>query len=134
MEIIRKDNPMNATTIRHLRLTPININTRTQRFADLIVNSFSNHAIASIIINGTNYMVSLYAFDNGTISEHVVKSDNEGCQTIGAKDFAKELLSGYQTYRGKERNSADTLRRHAKWVLQTAVFKECQVHIPYGNK
>jgi len=83
------------------------------------INTFSNHVIASIIINGTNYMVSVYDFNNGSMSEHVAKSGDMGMETISETDFPKSNLG----------SSDGIIETYAKCVLQSSVFKDCKIKI-----
>jgi len=86
----------------------------------LRVDTFTNHVIASVIVNGTNYMASVYDFENGSISEHVQKSTDMGMQTISEADFPKANLGSLD----------GVMQSYAKSILQSAIYKDCKVYAP----
>ena len=85
----------------------------------LRVDTFTNHVIASVIVNGTNYMASVYDFDNGSISEHVQKSTDMGMQTISEADFPKANLGSLD----------GVMQSYAKSILQSAIYKDCKIKV-----
>ena len=86
----------------------------------LRVDTFTNHVIASVIVNGTNYMASVYDFENGSISEHVQKSTDMGMETISEADFPKANLGSLD----------GVMQSYAKSILQSAIYKDCKVYAP----
>ena len=84
------------------------------------VDTFTNHVIASVIVNGTNYMASVYDFDNGSISEHICKSTDMGMQTISEAEFPKSNLGSLD----------GVMKSYAIGILQSAIYKDCKVYAP----
>ena len=83
------------------------------------VDTFTNHVIASVIVNGTNYMASVYDFDNGSISEHICKSTDMGMKTIAESDFPKANLGSLD----------GVMKRYARSILHSAIYKDCKVKV-----
>jgi len=83
------------------------------------VDTFTNHVIASVIINGTNYMASVYDFNNGFMSEHICKATDMGMQTISESDFPKANLGSID----------GQMKRYAKCILQSAIYKDCKIKV-----
>ena len=84
------------------------------------VDTFTNHVIASVIVNGTNYMASVYDFDNGFISENIQKSTDMGMQTISEAEFPKANLGSLD----------GVMESYAKSILQSAIYKEDKMYAP----
>jgi len=84
------------------------------------VDTFTNHVIASVIVNGTNYMASVYDFDNGFMSENIQKSTDMGMQTISEAEFPKANLGSLD----------GVMKSYAIGILQSAIYKDCKVYAP----
>ena len=82
------------------------------------VDTFTNHVIASVIVNGTNYMASVYDFDNGFMSENIQKSTDMGMQTISEAEFPKANLGSLD----------GVMKRYARSILFSAIFKDCKAN------
>ena len=82
------------------------------------VDTFTNHVIASVIVNGTNYMASVYDFDNGFMSENIQKSTDMGMQTISEAEFPKANLGSLD----------GVMKSYARSILFSAIFKDCKVN------
>jgi len=83
------------------------------------VDTFTNHVIASAIVNGTNYIASVYDFDNGFMSENIQKSTDMGMQTISEAEFPKANLGSLD----------GVMKRYAKSILHSAIYKDCKVKV-----